>query len=115
MRFDKKKYLACTVDDLKKTRSYGIEIRINGVSKQYFLIYRDKQVYSYLNRCPHTGVSLDWVPHQFLDSSNSYIQCATHGALFAIENGKCLRGPCVGDQLEIIENSNIEGNIYLII
>ena len=115
MQMNKKKHLVCTVNDLQKSSSYGIEITIDGKQKQYFLIYRDNKVYSYLNRCPHTGVNLDWVPHQFMDSSKNYIQCATHGALFAIENGNCLRGPCVGDQLETVKNNIIEGNIYLII
>jgi nitrite reductase/ring-hydroxylating ferredoxin subunit len=40
------------------------------------------QAYVYLNRCPHRGVGLEWHPDQFLDPSNSLIQCATHGALF---------------------------------
>ena len=115
MGIDKKKYLACTIDELKKLSSYGLELTIDEISKQYFLIYRNNKVYSYLNRCPHTGVTLDWVPNQFMDSSHSYIQCATHGALFRIENGHCLRGPCVGDQLELVENSIFDGNIYLII
>lgn len=26
--------------------------------------------------------------------------CATHGAIFRVEDGVCLAGPCQGDQLE---------------
>jgi naringenin degradation protein FdeD len=110
----KKKYLACTLETLKYSQSYGIEISVNESVKQYFLVYHNKRVYSYLNRCPHTGVNLEWVPHQFLDKNHEFIQCATHGALFDIKKGECLRGPCVGDQLQIIENEEHDGNIYLI-
>ena len=42
-------------------------------------------------------------PDQFLDPSNSLIQCATHGALFLIENGECVAGPCAGQSLTAIE------------
>jgi naringenin degradation protein FdeD len=115
MQSKKKKYLACTLESLTESQCHGLEIDIDGTVSQYFLVYHENKVYSYLNRCPHTGVNLDWVPHQFLDSSNDFIQCATHGALFNIKNGNCLRGPCVGDQLQIIENEVNGKNIYLIL
>lgn len=115
MHSEKKNYLACTLDDLKESDCFGVEIVVNGTTTQYFLIYHKNEVFSYLNRCPHTGVNLDWVPNQFLDSNHEFIQCATHGALFNIEDGYCLRGPCVGDRLQIIKNEVIEGNVYLIL
>jgi naringenin degradation protein FdeD len=115
MNSDKKKYLACNLDELKRTGGFGLEVDINGRKTQCFLIYHQNKVYSYLNSCPHTGVNLDWVPHQFLDRKKEYIQCSTHGALFNIDDGYCLRGPCVGDQLQIIENDVSKGNIYLIL
>jgi len=31
--------------------------------------------------------------------SASLIQCATHGALFLIESGECIAGPCAGQSL----------------
>tara|TARA_R110000782_G_scaffold41101_3_gene94533 strand:- start:1312 stop:1554 length:243 start_codon:yes stop_codon:yes gene_type:complete len=79
------------------------------------IIYHQNKILSYLNRCPHTGVNLEWVPNQFLDHNNEFIQCATHGALFKIETGLCIHGPCVGDKLEAIENAIIENKIYLIL
>ncbi len=111
----KRKYLACSINTLEQSDCYGIEIVIHGETTQCFLIYHENEVFSYVNKCPHTGVNLDWVPNQFLDSNNEFIQCATHGALFNIKDGHCLRGPCVGDQLQIIENVISEGNIYLIL
>ena len=63
------------------------------------LVRRDGQVYAYRNRCPHRGIPLEWQPDQFLDHSASLIQCATHGALFLIESGECVAGPCSGQSL----------------
>ena len=115
MQNKKKKYLACNLADLKKSTCLGLEIKHNNAVIQCFLVYHENKVYSYLNSCPHTGINLDWMPDQFLDSNNEFIQCSTHGALFDIENGLCLRGPCLGDRLIIIKNSVQEGNIYLIL
>lgn len=65
-------------------------------------VRRDGQVFIYKNRCPHRGVALEWLPDQFLDSSASLIQCATHGALFLIEDGECIAGPCEGKSLTAV-------------
>ena len=65
-------------------------------------VRRDGQVYAYRNRCPHRGVPLEWQPDQFLDHSQSMIQCATHGALFLIESGECVAGPCAGQSLQAL-------------
>ena len=64
---------------------------------------RAGQVYVYANRCPHRGVPLEWQPDAFLDTSASLIQCATHGALFLIESGECVAGPCEGESLRVID------------
>ncbi len=115
MEIKPKKYSVCRLEKLIEKRCYGCEITHEGKLNSYFLVYHNNKIYSYLNRCPHTGVNLDWIPHQFLDSNNELIQCATHGALFNIEEGLCLRGPCVGDKLQSIENMIIDNSIYLIL
>lgn len=59
-------------------------------------------MFVYLNRCPHRRVRLDWQQDQFLDDSASLIRCATHGALFLIESGECVAGPCEGQSLKAV-------------
>lgn len=115
MQDKQKKYLACSLDELKKLKCFGLDVNLDNTTAQCFLVYHENKVYSYLNCCPHTGINLEWTPNQFLDTQNEYIQCSTHGALFDITNGLCLRGPCVGDRLKNIENCLLEGNIYLIL
>ncbi len=82
---------------------------IEGQSRGFLLdgmnllaVRRDGQVYAYRNRCPHRGVPLEWQADQFLDHSQSMIQCATHGALFLIESGECVAGPCAGQSLQAL-------------
>lgn len=65
-------------------------------------VRRQGRLYVYRNLCPHLGLPLEWMPDQFLDRDGHYIQCATHGALFRVDNGLCVAGPCQGDQLQAI-------------
>ena len=64
------------------------------------LVRRGDELHAYRNRCPHTGAPLEWRPHDFLDRERRHIQCSLHGALFRIEDGLCLAGPCRGQSLE---------------
>ena len=43
---------------------------------------------------PSSGIELNWMPDQFLESGGDLIICSTHGALFKIDDGLCISGPC---------------------
>jgi len=76
-------------------------------------VRRQGRVYVYLNRCPHRGIPLEWQPDRFLDDSHSLIQCATHGALFLIESGECVSGPCPGARLQAIDCVEDEQGLWI--
>lgn len=78
-----------------------------------FVVRKEGQVFAYRNSCPHTGAPLEWMPDQFLDRDSSFIQCALHGALFDIREGRCLRGPCVGDSLDPLTVIVRDGDVWL--
>ena len=99
----------CQLDDIEEEGSKGFEIQ----GHKLFAVKKDNLVYVYQNRCPHLGVELEWDEDVFLDQEGKLIQCSTHGALFLIEYGSCVSGPCAGDQLTAIE-SKIEGNAVVI-
>lgn len=94
----------CQLNELPDGSSRGFSLPADspGQGLEIFLVRRGNVVYGYRNRCPHTGAPLDWNPHQFLDERGELIQCALHGALFAIESGVCLRGPCAGKSLKAL-------------
>jgi nitrite reductase/ring-hydroxylating ferredoxin subunit len=77
--------------------------RIEHDDRSLILVRHRGAVYCYLNRCPHRGTELDWRPGAFLSPDRQWLQCATHGALFDIDSGLCVAGPCAGDRLEGIE------------
>jgi nitrite reductase/ring-hydroxylating ferredoxin subunit len=56
---------------------------------------------------------LEWQPNQFLDYEKQFIQCATHGALFGIDDGICIAGPCPGEQLEALPVEVRDGEVWL--
>jgi nitrite reductase/ring-hydroxylating ferredoxin subunit len=89
----------CTSDQLPEAQSRSFERR----GQELLAVRRSGTVFVYLNRCPHRRVRLDWQQDQFLDDSASLIRCATHGALFLIETGECVAGPCAGQSLITID------------
>ena len=62
---------------------------------------------------PAPGVPLEWLPDRFLDDSGSLLQCATHGALFLIESGECVAGPCAGQSLRPLDAIERDDSIWL--
>ncbi len=90
--------LLCLSHQLKEGQSLGLEVD----GQALFAIRRLGKAYVYRNRCPHRGISLNWQADHFLDDSASLIHCAHHGALFLIESGKCVAGPCEGQSLDAV-------------
>jgi nitrite reductase/ring-hydroxylating ferredoxin subunit len=90
------------MDEIQTSLCKGIELSLDGEQFELFVVYKDDKVYAYRNQCPHTGVNLNWQNDQFLDYANHYIQCSTHGALFRVNDGFCIRGPCAGNSLSPI-------------
>ncbi len=88
----------CTSATLGEGQSRGLKID----NLSLLAVRKQGQAYLYENRCPHRGVPLEWVPDQFLDHSGSLIQCSTHGALFLIDSGECVAGPCAGQSLRAL-------------
>lgn len=99
----------CNSNHLAEGSSRGFVI----AGSSLLLVRREGRVYAYRNRCPHRGIPLEWQPDQFLDASASLIQCATHGALFLIESGECVAGPCAGESLEALACREQDDGIWV--
>ena len=99
----------CTGSELAESGSRGFDLD----GQKLFAVRRAGQVYVYINRCPHRGVGLEWIPDQLLDASTSLIQCATHGALFLIEDGECVSGPCAGQSLTTIASREDDQGVWI--
>jgi nitrite reductase/ring-hydroxylating ferredoxin subunit len=89
----------CNIDDIAEGSSKGFALTNNDT---VFVVKKDGALHVYKNSCPHLGIELEWLEDQFLDSEGALIQCSTHGALFIIESGECVSGPCLGKTLTAI-------------
>ena len=101
----------CRLEELPEaaTRGFTIE-RANGRTR-IFLVNWNGRVHAYVNSCPHVGTPLDWLPDRFLSPDDEWIMCATHGALFRPEDGRCVFGPCLGESLERVNIAVGDGEI----
>lgn len=97
----------CHIDDIPEAAAVGFELG----QVKLFAVKKNAKVFIYLNRCPHLSLPLEWQKDQFLDNKAAFIKCSNHGALFVIQTGKCIQGPCLGDCLWEIPYSVDKGQI----
>lgn len=99
--------ILCHSDEIAEGKSKGFQI-----GEQFlFAVRKNGELFVYENSCPHLGIQLEWMPDQFLDMDASMIQCSSHGALFRIQDGECLAGPCQGQSLKAIRFALLDGQI----
>ena len=102
-------YRLCRLDDLPEGHSKGFALNPDACYADLLVVRARTGIYAYRNRCPHTGAPMEWEPDRFLDFSNTLIQCGIHGALFRIEDGYCIAGPCARQLLQRIAVTERDG------
>jgi len=80
-----------------KARNFVLEMRAGRFHG--FVVRRGAAVSGYVDRCPHMGLPLAQRLDDYLTPDETLIACDWHGALFAIEGGLCVGGPCMGQRL----------------
>jgi len=78
-----------------------------------FVVRRGQGVHAYVNHCPHAGFPLNWTPDGFLAPETPLIVCSMHGALFEMESGFCVSGPCAGARLRALPVRVLRGYVML--
>lgn len=106
-------HFLCKTTDIEDPGSKSFELKIKRKTQAIFVVHKNGEFFAYYNKCPHTGANLEWQEDKFLDLDNALIQCATHDALFTIDSGECISGPCVGDALESLPLSIKNDELYL--
>ena len=103
----------CDINDIEDDGSVGFVVDTKDGRCGLMLIRKNGKVYSYLNSCPHIGTPLELQPNRFLDRSGQHILCSTHGALFQVEDGLCIAGPCVDDKLTPVAVDIRDDGVYV--
>ncbi len=104
----------CRLADVPDGGSNGFAVHWRGELLRFMILRRNDHVFVYVNRCPHARLPLDFKPGRFLDLTKTRILCTNHGALFRIEDGFCVSGPCAGTSLQRPATEVRTGTVYLV-
>ncbi len=99
----------CRLDDIGEGEARGF----SWLDGQVVAVRRNGKLFVYENRCPHFGVNLDFQQDKFFSYDESFLQCAMHGALFEVETGACIAGPCRGQPLTPVAFEVVAGQVFL--
>lgn len=106
--------LLCRIEDLPSEGAMGFDPEQVGEST-VFVIRKGDQIAAYRDLCPHYGhTRLAWKRDNYLSADREHIMCSAHGALFRIDDGSCISGPCMGQHLTALPIEVSGGDIWLI-
>ncbi|WP_185993680.1 MULTISPECIES: Rieske 2Fe-2S domain-containing protein [unclassified Variovorax] len=91
----------CALAELRDGHARGFDPAGSG-QDSVFAVQSGGQVRVWADRCPHLGTPLPWRRHAYLNAAGEHIVCAAHGALFDLDSGLCVHGPCRGVHLEAV-------------
>jgi len=79
------------------------------------LLLRDERgaIVAYRNLCRHLPVPLDGGTGDFLSDDGGHLICGTHGAVYRVNDGYCVDGPCAGLALQRLQIREDAGNLYI--
>lgn len=92
-----------------KARNFVLELRAGRFHG--FVVRRGETLHGYVDRCAHMALPLAQKLDAYLTDDGSLIQCSWHGALYRIEDGQCVGGPCAGSRLTPWTVEVVDGNI----
>ncbi len=112
-------YAICSMAEIPSQRAKGFQLErvdSDGTKKPFNIVVVrwGRQVFGYVNRCPHDGVNLDWERQQFLDPNGIRLMCGKHGALFELGTGMCVEGPCRGRALQPVQLAILDNDICVV-
>lgn len=102
--------LLCHIDEVKEGDAKGVG-PVGGLKRKIILIKRNGVLHAWLDACPHysTGTPMSWKADAYFNGDKSHLACHSHGALFDIETGECVLGPCLGQRLTPVEFTVSDG------
>lgn len=72
-----------------------------------------REFVGYVNACAHQGTWLNIGGGEFFNTDGTRLRCGRHGALFDIESGVCVEGPCKDKSLEPIALAVVGDDVCL--
>ncbi|BCH21502.1 Rieske (2Fe-2S) protein [Mesorhizobium sp. L-8-3] len=90
----------CQMDGVPEGEARGFVVA--GFARKVVVVRRGGRIFAYLDSCPHYegGTPMAWKTDRYLNGEGTHLACHSHGALFEIETGECVLGPCLGQRLK---------------
>lgn len=88
-------------------------VKIKGKIIKGFVVRKGQSFYAYQNLCKHLPVTLDLNDNSFFNHDKSLLQCQMHGALYEMESGLCVGGPCEGARLSPLPLQETEAQVII--
>jgi nitrite reductase/ring-hydroxylating ferredoxin subunit len=89
----------CPLEEIANGTARNFVLQMRAGRFHGFVVRRGEAVHGYVDRCPHAGLPLAQKLDDYLTPDGSLIACSWHGALFEIDSGACVGGPCAGQAL----------------
>ena len=89
----------CSLAEIADPGAKGFRFRQDDALFAGVVVRRGELLAGYVDSCPHAGWPLAALDDRFLTRDGSRILCSGHGALFTLEDGACVAGPCAGERL----------------
>ena len=70
---------------------------------------------AYANVCKHLAIPLDLSDGEVMDDERVHLVCHHHGAVFRIEDGECIVGPCYEEKLWVFGIREHGGEAVLVL
>jgi nitrite reductase/ring-hydroxylating ferredoxin subunit len=91
----------CALDAIPDPGAKGFSFVSGDYLFHGFVLRSGGRLRGFIDRCPHAGLPLAMIEDRYLTREGDLILCSAHGALFRIEDGLCLAGPCAGLALAV--------------
>jgi nitrite reductase/ring-hydroxylating ferredoxin subunit len=105
--------VVCALHELADPGAKGFTMGGGDWPLRGFVVRHGGLVRAYVNHCPHAGFPLNWTADAFLAPGAPMILCSMHGALFEMESGLCVSGPCLGLGLRALQVRVASGYVIL--
>lgn len=89
----------CRLEDIADGGALGLPGHQQLYPSGLVAVRQGRDVWVYINRCPHFSVPLNYHPQRFCTYQGSLLMCAHHSAMFRFKDGACIDGPCKGAHL----------------
>jgi len=89
----------CAADDIREGQGKEIVFRHGQDAFRVVLFRLGRRVLACHNCCPHFSLQLNYEPDLFHLLEGGVLMCAHHTAMFRLEDGACIDGPCAGANL----------------